>query len=378
MFSPTVTATTPANLLIIVGDWESMLKREALRAVGLATAPSAPRAGVTYGDPAQDTGRRAAFSPHVEHVSVLFSEDSQREALEWLDRCFGVNRTSPPLLDDRGPFILLLIGGVVLLARPLSSLLPRVCIPPSGADRSWRRLRIPLLVPMIATPLLLRVLPTHFLPVLVGDYLAVHFAMYGLLTLICLRLTRPAGGLAPAETPAPAPAAAAAAAAASAAAATAASAPAAASGATRYGALVTACLAVTAYGFAGLVWPIDTFITSFVPGRQRLVLMLVMLAGTLAFFLSDEWLTRGHRAARGAYPVSKLCFLVSLALAVALDPYRLFFLIIIVPVIVLFLLIHGLFSGFCYRRTGSPFVAGIANAVAFAWAIGATFPLLAG
>jgi dienelactone hydrolase len=346
MFSPTVTATSPADLLIIVGDWESMLKREALRALGLATAPSAPQAGVTYGDPGTGSGRRVAFSPHVEHVSVLFSEAAMREALAWLDRCFGIVRSRPPVLDDRGPWILVLIGGVVVLARPLSALLPRISDPPAGAGRGWRALRIPLLAPAVATPLLLRVLPTHFLPVLVGDYLAVHFALYGLLTLACLHLTRPAGGGRAAAVPLPA--------------------------------LCGACAAVVAYGFLGLVWPIDTFVTSFVPGRERFVLILAMLIGTLAFFVSDEWLTRGHGCARGGYVASKLCLLVSLAIAVALDPYRLFFLIIIVPVIVLLLLIYGLFSGWIYRRTGNPLVAGIANAVAFAWAIGATFPLLAG
>ena len=76
------------------------------------------------------------------------------------------------------------------LARPLSRLLPRIATPPAGAGLGWRRMWIPLLVPMVATPLVLRVLPTHFLPVLVGDYLAAHFALYGLITAACLALAR--------------------------------------------------------------------------------------------------------------------------------------------------------------------------------------------
>ena len=136
--------------------------------------------------------------------------------------------------------------------------------------------------------------------------------------------------------------------------------------------------AVVAFGFIGLVWPIDSFVTSFVPGPQRIVLISVMLIGTLLFFLSDEWLTRGEGAGRGAYLASKIAFLVSLAVAVGLDFRRLFFLLIIVPVIVLFFLVYGLFSAWIYRRTGHPFVAGSANAATFAWAIGVTFPLLAG
>lgn len=347
MFSPAVTAAAPGNLLVIVGDWESMLKQEALRVVALAIAPREATPGVTYGDVATGTGRRAAFSAYVEHASVLFSEDSMREALAWLDQTFATTRTEPPALDGRGPWIMLLLAAVVLLARPLATLLPRLCEPGVGAGLGWRRLVAPLLIPMVATPLLLRVLPTHFLPVLVGDYLAAHFALYGLVTALCLVWTRGGWARRPSRPPSVA-------------------------------AFAAATLAVLAFGFIGLVWPINSFVTSFVPGPERAVLVAAMLVGTLLFFLSDEWMTRGAGAARGAYVASKLAFLVSLAFAVGLDFQRLFFLIIIVPVIVLSFLVYGLFSTWTYRRTGHPWVAGIANAVAFAWAVGVTFPLLAG
>ena len=314
--------------------------------MGLASAPVEPQAGITYGQFARGTARRAAFSPHVEHVSVLFSEATQRESLAWLDQAFGTVRSQPPRLASRGPWILLLFAGIVLLARPLSGLLPRIATPALGASLRWRSLWLPLLVPMVATPLLLRVLPTHFLPVLVADYLVTHFALYGLITAACL-----AWALRRAAPPSWRPAS-----------------PVAFAG---------ALIAVISFGFVGLVWPLDRFVTSFVVGPARVLLVLAMLVGTLIFFLSDEWLTRGSSASRGAYLASKIAFLVSLALAVTLDVERLFFLIIIIPIILVFFLVYGLFSAWIYRRTGHPFVAGIANAVAFAWAIGVTFPLLA-
>ena len=130
------------------------------------------------------------------------------------------------------------------------------------------------------------------------------------------------------------------------------------------------------FGFVAIVWPIDAYVTSFVPNTTRTFLFIVMVAGTLCYFLSDEWLTRGQGAAPGAFVASKLIFLASLAIAVALDFQRLFFLLIIVPVIVCFFLLYGLLSQWAYRRTGHPFVAGIANAIAFAWAIAVTFPVL--
>jgi len=357
MFSPVVTAESPANLLIIVGDWEGMLKQEALRATSLVSAKAEPpvpeaKPGVTYGAFAGGVVRRAAFSPGVEHVGVLYSEASMREAQAWLDSTFGITRTAPPYLDARGPLILLLLAGCVSLAWPLSRLLPVAAAPQAGAALPWRQLWLPLLLPALATPLVLRVVPTHFLPVLVGDYLAAHFAMYGLITALCLVWTG-RGHASPAL------------------------------GQTSWRAVALGALLAIAFGFLAIVWPLNSFVTSFVPGPARVLLVGAMLVGTLLFFLSDEWLTRGagadgRPAARGAYLATKIAFLLSLAIAVALDFERLFFLVIIIPVIVLFFLVYGLFSSWAYRRTGHPFVGGIANAVAFAWAIGVTFPLLAG
>ena len=100
-----------------------------------------------------------------------------------------------------------------------------------------------------------------------------------------------------------------------------------------------------------------------------------MLAGTLPYFLADEWISRGPGAAAGGYAFTKLCFLLSLALAIGLDVRRLFFLIIIVPVILMFFVVYGLFSSWSFARTRHPLVGAVANAVAFAWAIAVVFPL---
>lgn len=344
MFSPAVTATEPRNLLVIAGEWEGMLKQEALRAVSLAIAPKTAEPGVTYGDFAAGTARRAVFSPHVEHASVLFSGATMRESVDWLDQSFGITRERAAQTDGRGPWIAALLAGVVLLAWPLASLLPRVSTPPAGAGLGWRQIWPGIVIPMLAAPLILRVAPTHFLPVLVADYLAVHFLVYGALVFGWIiwqgRSAKPA--------------------------------------VTSAGAFVTALVAVIVYGFVALVWPLDSFVTSFLLSGSRPMLIGVLLAGTLSYFITDEWLTRGTGAARGSYVASKLAFLVSLAMAVALDPGRLFFLIIIVPVIALFFIVYGLMSRWIYGRTGNPMVAAIASAIAFAWAIGVTFPLVAG
>ena len=344
MFSRTATATSPRNLLVIAGEWEGRLKAEALRVVGLASAPEPPREGVTYGDVNLGTARRAAFSAGVEHNGVLFSPSSMDEALRWLDASFGLPTRSARYVDHRGPWVVLLLTGFVLLAWPLSRLLPPVADPPAGAGLSGRWLWPFLVGPAVLTPLILRVVPTRFLPVLVADYVAAHFACYGLLTALGLLLVRAR------QNPA-------------------------AFALTRGAALIGAALAAILYAVVGLGAVIDAWIASFVPVPGRVPVILAILAGALPYFLADEWLTRG--SPRWAYPVSKLAFLLSLALAVGLDPRRLFFLVIIVPAILVLFLIYGVLSTWAYRRMGHPAVSGLTNAVAFAWALGVTFPLVA-
>lgn len=346
MFSPAVTATAPENLLVVVGALEAGLRDEALRAVGLATQGAAAE-GVTYGDVAAGTARRAVFADGVEHVGVLYSRETLEETVAWLDATFGVVREEAPVVDRRGAMILLLFAGVVIAARPLSRLLPTAVPAPAGAGLPWRRLWIVLVVPALATPLVLRVLPTTFLPVLVADYLAAHFLLYGLITAVCLVLAHRRGWTTPGPRPVP-------------------------------GRLALAAAALVAYGFVAIVWPLDRYVTSFVPGADRAALIAIMLAGTLPYFLADEWATRGAGAARFGYAAAKIAFVASLALAVALNLERLFFLVIIVPVIGAFFLVYGLVSRWAYRATGHPLPAALANAVAFAWALGVTFPLLAG
>ena len=142
--------------------------------------------------------------------------------------------------------------------------------------------------------------------------------------------------------------------------------------------LAVAAMAVTAYGFVALAAPINAHVTSFVPGPERWAIVAALLVGALSYFLADEWLTRGAMPARLGYPATKLAFLVSIGGAAALDFERLFFLILIVPIVGLFFIIHGLFSGWAYVQVNYQFVAAIANSIAFVWAIVVTFPLVAG
>jgi dienelactone hydrolase len=340
------TAAAPHNLLFIYGEWEpdAILTqgREAVAAVAGGPA-SAIETAVTYGDFDDGSARRLVAAPAVEHIGVLYSEVSLSAALEWLDTAF--ERSASGWIDGRGPWLGLYFLGAVLLAWPLSRRLPRVAATPRGAGLGWRPLLSAALLPALLTPLLLRPLPTDFLPIAIGDYLALHFGVYGLLTALV-------GWVLGARRP-----------------------RARAPDAVSWPAFALALAAVVAYQTLALALPTEAFVTKFLPAPHRIPVLLVLFCGTLAWSLADEWLTRGTGARRGGYALTKLSFLLSLMLAVALDLQSLFFLVIIIPAILILFVVYGLFSGWIYRRTGHPWVAAVANALAFAAAISVSFPI---
>jgi len=344
MFSPAVTASSPENLLVIVGGLEGFLIDEALRVLGLSE--SDPRAGVTYGHFEDGSARRVAIADGVEHVGVLYSRDSMVESVAWLDNVF--NRTGSGYADARGPSIVLLIAGVAMLVWPLSKALPVVARPPLGASLDWRRLLLVTVTPAVATPLLLWWFPADFLGVLVGGYLAVHFLVYGIVNVLCLWLLKRKGSLPRSD------------------------------GKTDYRRLAIAAVIATSYTAGVIAWILDSYVTSFTITGPRLALVAWMLAGTLSYFLTDEWLSHGVSVARGGHLFSRFCFLLSLGIAVALSFEDLFFLLIIAGVIVIYFFIYGFFSRWIYAATGHPAVGAIANAVAFAWALTAVFPFMDG
>jgi dienelactone hydrolase len=364
LFAPSITADTepdsPRNLLVVDGALEpGMMAAEALRVVARVAGPG-PQAERTYGRFDDGTARRATLSPGVEHIGVLYSAHTQAETLAWLNAAFNRPQPDHPFIDARGRWLGLLLAGVVALAWPLTRRLPWLDAG-EGAVRArdaaaptrlrWWRVRgqAPLvLLPALATPVLLWKLPSDFLPILLGDYLVLHFALYGVLTLFAMgwagqrpwRQGRPASG--------------------------------------RAVALTLTLLFSSAYALLAVGVPIDRYVFNLQPQAERWPIVLALWAGTLPYFLADEWLTRAPTAAPAAYFCSKLAFLASLVLAIALNPERLFFLAIIVPAILLLFVAYGLFSRWVFRRTGQPMVAAVANALAFGAFIAITFPRVAG
>ncbi|NEX16983.1 MAG: hypothetical protein C1943_10230 [Halochromatium sp.] len=327
--------------------------RDAVAAV--ADLPSSEiEPNITYGDLDLGSARRLVVAENVEHIGVLYSASALEAALDWLDQVF--DHQGSGWIDARGAWLGLYFLGVVLLAWPLSRLLPQVSSEPLGAGLDWRRLLPAALLPALLTPLILRPFPSDFLSIAIADYIALHFAVYALLTWLMLLLIRRR----PSENQGPNQAA---------------GQPEQRGARISVSSFLLALLAVILYQTLSIALPTDLYVAAFLPDPHRFGILAVLLVATTAWFVADEWLTRGRGVFAGGYALTKLLFLISLMLAVVLNLEELFFLVIIIPAILILFVVFGLFSGWIYRRTGHPLVAALANALVFAVAITASFPI---
>ncbi len=120
---------------------------------------------------------------------------------------------------------------------------------------------------------------------------------------------------------------------------------------------------------------LDRYVASFMPNLARLPIIAAIAVGAVPYMLSDSLSTDNGRASYLRVFIARGAFLASLGAAVALDFKRLFFLVIIIPVILLFFIIFGLMGGWVGRRTMSPAAVGIGLGVILAWSLGVTFPM---
>ncbi|MDP2118644.1 MAG: alpha/beta hydrolase [Hoeflea sp.] len=326
MFSEAVTAQEPRRLLAISGQWERALRAVALSAIRLVE-PDAQEGQTVETD---GVARRAAVAPYVEHVGVLYSATALREARDWLDAAFG--RQSETLIIQPGLWILLLMGGIVLLMRPLVALLPTIPREPApvSALRFWVAVAVPaLLVPLVATTLYV-----PFLPVLVADYLMIHLALYGVLQFLLLRGGKWKG-----------------------------------SGISMSAVIVLVIWGVVVFGAA-----MDRYAASFMPNAERLMIIAILAIGTVPFMISDSYTSGAGSGVWWRRLAARAAILVSLGGAAMIDPERLMFLFLILPVLVLFFCVHGLMGRWVAQRSG-PLSAGAGLGLCLAWALGVSFPL---
>ncbi len=325
-FSGAVTAAHPPDLLLIAGAWEGRLiafGRDAIRQVDPAAVE-----GEAVGTGVR---RMALVAPGVEHVGILYSPFALRQAVAWLDSHYGLPARDIAVAAI-GPWVLVLLGALVVLWWPVSRLLPAAGS--AAAAPVPRAAVLCCACVALAVPLLAVRIEVGALPVLVADYLAVHLGLTGLAQLAVLR----GFGVRPGR---PSP-------------------------------LAAGALLAWGLGVFGLA--IDSYAANFVPAAGRWAILGALALGAVPFMAADAVATRGGRAPVWQRLVLRAAFFGSLGLAVWLDFERLFFLVLIGPVIGLFFMVFGVMGRWTADR-GGPLAAGLALGLILAWSLGVTFPL---
>ena len=119
----------------------------------------------------------------------------------------------------------------------------------------------------------------------------------------------------------------------------------------------------------------DRYVASFLPIPERLPIIAAMVPGAVLAMWADAVLTRATAALWWRRVVVRGAFLGSLGVAVALDFERLFFLVLIFPVILLFYGTFGMMGRWIGRRTGSAMAVGLGLGLLLGWALGVSFPM---
>jgi hypothetical protein len=342
LFGREVTAEKPRNLLVIDGAWEFGALHDAARRIVGLIGPK-PQERVTYGDFGKGTARRYALAAGAEHIGVIWSLEALQETRAWLDAAFGAEPTGAGV-DRRGPWLALLFLGIAVLMGVGVEALPRLAAQIPAAPLAGGRFYALLAGVTVATPLLLWKAPTDFLPILLGDYLATHFALWGALLWVGLLALRPA-----------------------------------ASSAWKGEGVAGVLASAVALGALYLVVfgaPLDIYVTSFWPTGQRWAIVLVEVAAVALAFTAEERLVRGLGAPRFGYALVKLAFVVTLVAAIALNPRRLFFLAIVAPVVAILFVAFGFLNRAAFNRTHVAAVGALGAAIGLGYAIAVTFPMV--
>lgn len=326
MFSEAIDTNVPSSLLIINGQWEGRLRAPALAQLRLIDPQAQEGDTAVRGD----VIRRVVAAPYVEHVSVLYSATALTEVVTWMDITF--NRKSDVAIVRTGIWILLLLLSIVLLFKPMAQWLPESHEP--GHNLSTRRFLLAVFLPTAVTPLLAMLPAVEYMPVLVADYLMMHLAAFGVLQLLIIkpRMRIPTGSA-------------------------------------FAGALGLAIWGIVVFGLA-----LDRYAASFLPNKVRLIIIAALCLGTVVFMIADALVTGAGRGTFWRRFTARAALFLSLMGAAAIDPDRLVFLLLILPVLLLFYLVHGLMGRWIAQRCGA-LAAGIGLGLCLAWALGVSFPL---
>jgi hypothetical protein len=123
-------------------------------------------------------------------------------------------------------------------------------------------------------------------------------------------------------------------------------------------------------------YPTQTHLLSVLPTGTRWWLLVVFVAAAVPFMTVDTVLVAHPDAPAGAAAVTTLGLFADWLTAIALNPSRLGFLVIVGPLLAAFVVSFGVLGMLAARRTGRPALGIGIRSCTFGWIVCVTFPLV--
>ena len=322
----------PKNVFILNGQWESHLREKGLNILSDIGIKN-PQENTLYGSIETGTARKVTSVTTADHVGILYSRQTQKEIIQWVDNVFENENTPNP--NAIGIWTTLLLSSLFLGFCLSTSFLPRpefekIKIP-------FKRLLLVIVLAGVFTPLLLNLHYLSFTSFPAHNYLISHLLLFSVIMSVifprnALRLALKNFNLA---------------------------------------------IFVFLFIFYTLIFGsvLDNYVSSFYPTGSRIPLFFLLLFGCIPVLITMQML---HGATKHAWikaTLAKGSLILSLSIAIILNFEELFLLAYAILLLFAFFLVFGFLSNYLDKRLSNPISIGIANGVSLAWTFATALPL---
>ena len=331
-YTDVISDTSPKNVLILNGEWESRLRRKALKTLK-ELGITAPSENVTYGTFESETARRTSAIKNVGHFGVLYSPETQFKIISWVDKVYGASR---PMAENYiGAWTGILLASLFISFCIFTQTLKKT----TGiqVELTFRKLFIGNLVAAVITPAVLYFSLIDFVRFPAHNYLINHLFLYSL----TLSFFLPIRELSVSWKP-------------------------------HYFVISGTLFAFFALVLGGII---DSYISTFSLTNSRLKLFFLLIIVCVPLMLVIQTIYQAKKGRLLMGNITKSCLVLSLVVPISLNFVDFFLLGYAIFLIICFFIVFGFLSNLLSSRIGNIFPIGLTNGITLAWTLSTALPL---
>ena len=331
-YTDVIEESRPKNVLMLNGQWESHLRKKGL-SILTHIGVNNPQENTLYGKIDAGTARKVASVNNADHVGILYSRQTQKELIQWVDSVF--KKKSSIATNAIGIWTTIL----------LLSLFFSFCLSTHFLHYiEFKKIKITFksflfanVLAGIAVPIFLNFYFLSLTPFPAHNYLINHLVLFS----VILSLIFPQDTLKFALKN------------------------------------FNLAICVPLFIFYALIFGsvLDNYVSSFYPTGSRVPLFFLLVLGCVPMTIIIQLLHGTDKHAWIKATLTKFFLIFSLMLSIALNFKDLFLIAYAVLLLTGFFLVFGFLSNYFSRRLNNPFSVGLANGVVLAWTFSTALPI---